>query len=203
MNLKASALALAIAGVTFVSPALAAKPPSSITPATTCTATMATAVTGVGLTVLDCSGFYFGNLNNNADFPDVKTLLEGTDGAGPLGEFPNIAIGTSIIDQVDTSAGPVSFRDGLNQTITLLGKTVVGVHWGGNDTAFYLLDITSPTTSIGVALYNPKLGTEQGGLSNVALYSTTPVPEPETYALMLFGLTVVGVAARRRKFAAA
>ncbi len=38
-----------------------------------------------------------------------------------------------------------------------------------------------------------------GGLYNVTSTVTTPVPEPETYALMLAGLGVIGFVARRRR----
>ena len=38
-----------------------------------------------------------------------------------------------------------------------------------------------------------------GSFSVDVSLSVSPVPEPETYALMLFGLAVVGAAARRRK----
>jgi len=34
---------------------------------------------------------------------------------------------------------------------------------------------------------------------STVLYSLAPVPEPETYALMLAGLGLVGFMARRRK----
>lgn len=37
-------------------------------------------------------------------------------------------------------------------------------------------------------------------IDNVSLVATAPVPEPETYAMMLAGLGAVGFMARRRKF---
>jgi hypothetical protein len=52
-------------------------------------------------------------------------------------------------------------------------------------------------TGLTFAVPNPDLGT--GGLSNVALYATQPVPEPETYAMMLAGLAALGFVARRRR----
>ena len=45
---------------------------AAITPVSSCSFSD---VFGAGVTVTDCSGYYTGNLNNNADFPDVKTLL--------------------------------------------------------------------------------------------------------------------------------
>jgi hypothetical protein len=41
--------------------------------------------------------------------------------------------------------------------------------------------------------------TKKANIDNVSLLATAPVPEPETYALMLAGLGVVGFAARRRR----
>ncbi len=38
-----------------------------------------------------------------------------------------------------------------------------------------------------------------GSLDNVRLTATSPVPEPETYAMMLAGLGLLGFAARRKK----
>jgi len=37
------------------------------------------------------------------------------------------------------------------------------------------------------------------GLRNVSFMPPTPVPEPETYAMMLVGLGLIGAVARRRR----
>lgn len=175
--------------------------------ASSCSASMGMVFSGAGVSVLDCSGFYAGNLNSGADFPGVQTLLQGADGAGPLGDFPGIAITGRNQIEFQNSVGvhgfkTASFQDGT-QAITLGGKTVIGIHWGGNDTAFYLLNLSTPLTSLGLKATNPL--NDQTGISNAALYYTqgqagitTAVPEPQTYAMLLAGLAALGFVARRR-----
>lgn len=181
MKFKSSLTALAIAAG-----ALASAPASAaITPANTCSFSD---VSGAGITVTDCSGYYVGNLNNAANFPDVKTLLQT--------EFSGIALGSGIVEQANVSSG-----SGFNFAESVHGDTVIGVHWGGGkgggDTSFYRMTIGAGFTGFDIVDTNPNRG--KGGISNVALYSTTPVPEPSTYALALAGLGVVALVARRRR----
>jgi hypothetical protein len=181
MIAKLTSVAVATAAFALSAPAFAAIPPAN-----TCSFSD---VSGTGVTVTDCSGYYIGNLNNAADFPDVKVLLQV--------EFPGITLGTAILEQDNIGTGT-----DFNFTLPVAGDTVFGVHWGGGrgggDTAFYRVTVDSGFTGFDIVSMNPARG--RGTISNVALYSTTPaVPEPETYALMLAGLAAVGFAARRRK----
>ena len=43
------------------------------------------------------------------------------------------------------------------------------------------------------------LATANEGSGTTSLFSITPVPEPETYAMLLAGLSLIGLAARRRR----
>jgi hypothetical protein len=177
---KFTAAALALAAVAVSDPALAAPPSSTLM---TCSSAD---VSGIGVTFLDCAGLYTGNLVAE-DGPKLAEAL------GIIStEFGVTA--TSVLDKVDTGSSPVTFA------IPLSGKTVVGVHWGLVGTGFYYLDIAGPITQLNIATTFPG-ATNGGGLSNAGIYSTTPVPEPETYALLLAGLGIVGFMARRRKSA--
>lgn len=73
-------------------------------------------------------------------------------------------------------------------TLTQSGSTVTGVEGNG------LLQFQGTFSSISFVAPNFEYyyGATVGGL-------TTAVPEPETYAMMLFGLGVMGVVARRRR----
>jgi len=59
----------------------------------------------------------------------------------------------------------------------------------------------SPTEDISGRVFNNGLSSQQvGNRNNPGVWSTTaPVPEPETYAMMLAGLGLLGFVARRRK----
>lgn len=181
MKMKHSTVAFAAAAAFFASPALAV-----IAPANTCSFAD---VSGDGVTVTACSGYYTGNLNNGADFADVKVLLEAEFNPPPL------SLGAGIIEQVNVGSGA-----GFNFATPVSGDTVIGVHWGGGagggESAFYRITVGAGFTGFDIVDTNPTR--TSGGISNVALYATT-VPEPESYALLLAGLGAVGFMARRRK----
>ena len=88
MNPRLTLLAPAVAVATLPLSALA------ITPASSCSFAD---VSGVGVTVTDCIGYYTGNLDNAADFAAVKSLL--------LTELPGAVLGSAILEQDPVSSG--------------------------------------------------------------------------------------------------
>ena len=91
------------------------------------------------------------------------------------------------------SADGVNFGSSLLRTFSTAEQTP-----GGDDTpvSYNLLASAGSGRYVEVTLTTP---VRWIALSEVEFYGTaTPVPEPETYALMLAGLGLVGFAARRR-----
>ena len=143
-----------------------------------------------GVTVSHCAGFIPGNLINSspADTATVAGLL--------ATEFSLFGQSGAPITSFNVAVDPVSHITTYDFPQLLTGNVIVGLHFGngqggpGNATAFYAFNAGSGVD---------KFYTTLQATSNTGLYLTAPVPEPETYAMMLAGLGLVGVIARRRK----
>ena len=139
-----------------------------------------------GASFISCAGYYAGNLisNNPTDLGYVDQILAslGLPGTG----------GTWL-----EKLTPLSGATSINFSTPLNGITYIGIHRGGggtgeNGTAFYKID-AGVGTNLDVITYNLTAS------SNAALYATAPVPEPETYGMLMAGLGLVGWMARRRQ----
>lgn len=158
-----------------------------------------------GLTSPDaaaCAGYYTGNLLNGsaADIQNQKdalALLGFTWG----GDWTALESSTSpdlVLTKEDVGGGLSGpNKDQLNFGTTLSGLTIIGAHFGnvygdaGNVSVFWLFNLLTPTDHITLD--------HKEGWSNAALYTTgqRAVPEPATWAMMLFGMGAAGVAMRR------
>jgi len=142
-----------------------------------------------------CIGFISGNLNGNK-----PSLTEINDNLGAWGVHLTAPVAsTSMLSGLTGNT--------INFSQQLYGDTIVSIHYGNvtdvlghklnNVTAFYRFDAGQ---GAGVDSFT----TAFNSLSNATLYSTgkapvLAVPEAETYAMMIAGLALMGVVARRRK----
>lgn len=170
-----------------------------------------------------CQGYYGGNLLSNIGVGDainsttnseiyniINLLLTGTPSTSDDKPTSNTSAYTGNYASVDFSkvlaygdnyqSGPITFSP-----FVMNGLTVIGAHFGNNTdsiyntvTAFWLVNITSPTSAITLLDANGNVTTK--GTSNAAVFATqSAVPEPATWALMLLGFGGMGVAMRRRR----
>lgn len=185
MKIRSSLAIVALASA-VASPAFAAPPPPLGTPVLpSCSSGD---LTGSGFSFVSCVGYLSGNLvsGNPSAQPFVVSSLA-TLGLTSTGSY---------FEKLDSLSGTT-----IDFSTPLTGLVYLGIHRGGagngsQGTAFYELSVTS----------NPVFTFTPGGLSNAALYGndggippTSVVPEPESYALMLAGLGVVGFMGARRK----
>ena len=146
----------------------------------------------------DGSGFFgdaFADNNSGASFTDRFTFTVPTAQAGSPGSIVN-AIVSSISGTADT---------GLDITgLSLYSATGNTLVTAGNALQSGAIDVWTVTSSgLDAGSYylqvSGNLNSNQSAAFGGAVSLTTPVPEPETYGLMLGGLGVLGFLARRRR----
>ena len=131
------------------------------------------------------------------------------------GSFPGTVPGDlTDLYYINTATDTLEFAGSAfnNPTITTVGAlnlpfdvlSANGFEIVGSNVAFAALNLDDGTGasglySINLATGNAALRGNYNGTLNGLAFTTAPVPEPETYALMLAGLAVVGYVGRRRQ----
>ncbi|MGX7953623.1 PEPxxWA-CTERM sorting domain-containing protein [Tsuneonella sp. HG249] len=139
------------------------------------------------VSIISCAGGYDGNL-----LQDTLTDPIGIAAVQALGG-PNTGIFVEPkLDGLNAN-GTINFNSFLN------GLTVFGIHTGKagdpNGNATYFFSFNASNTD--VIQITGRAGANNSGLSNAALLATTSaVPEPATWALMLLGFGLIGGAMR-------
>jgi len=152
-----------------------------------------------------CVGYVGGNLitggtgsaTTSAQQTLINQLLNGPATSGTPAYNPPYALNTgTVLGSLVNLNGTASLNF---SSLTLSGLTVLGAHFGNNIdsdvnnvTAFWLFNFSAPTNIITLA--------DGRGSSNAQIFATSSaVPEPSTWALMLLGFGGMGVAMRRRR----
>jgi hypothetical protein len=152
-----------------------------------------------------CAGYYTGNILNGspADILNQQNAIASLPGTFTWdGNWGGVGGLSALGDVITSLSGPNSDRLDFGQT--LFGQVIIGAHYGnvpgpqGNVSVFWLFNLTTPTNFITL--------TDTHGWSNSALYTTgqshddhPSVPEPATWAMMLFGFGAIGVSMRRSR----
>jgi len=155
------------------------------------------------LGIIDADAGGTGNIANEPSGQTAMFFLDASNSV--LNAAAGFNTGFSFFYSSATAAS-VNVWSGLNATGLLLGTLNLTAQYNGNNC------VGDPTggfcnwTAVGVGFSGTAMSIDFGGTADYTAFdditfgSVTPgVPEPETYALMLAGLGIVGYMARRRK----
>ena len=175
---------------------------ASATPAPTPTPANDPCSTNFVVGAIACQGYYGSNLltggqgsaTTATELADIALLLNGT---ASTADTPYSIPDSTVLAALSNLNGSAT----MNFGITLSGLTILGAHFGNNIdsdannvTAFWLVDLGNTSTNT-LSFINGQ------GSSNAQIFGTggTHLPEPGTWAMMLFGFGAIGVSMRRSR----
>jgi choice-of-anchor C domain-containing protein len=134
----------------------------------------------------------YGSIGVNSTSVDML----GTPGPGILSQSFDYAANTTYTLSFDVSRNPNGSYTALNVNVNGIDNLYVGT---STPTTYTFNFTTGATAGSQLLTFSSVGGDRYSGavLDNVKL--TAAVPEPETYAMLLGGLALVGFAARRKK----
>lgn len=183
---------LAWAGAGLLAAALAAPAQAALNPTPAMCDGQGTGMTGL-TGYLDCSGSWSGNNMNQSG--DVAAQIQADWGLTGL-------VATDVTGGNNASTGTLTFASQTGPFVLALkaGDAFSLYEFSGAGVQGGISSISYDTLGVGfTSPGNDKLHFGQG-LSHATLYSAAaPVPEPETYTLLLAGLMAMGFVARRRR----
>jgi hypothetical protein len=137
---------------------------------------------------------YFTSLLAQPSKPGGQWNKWSTDGADPLRFYDNPRTGHFGANDDPTLADLTSGSVTFDPTTTPVSRD-----YRYEEILYFSLGTGSAWSSTFTGLVDGLSITARGATVNLDLEAVAAIPEPETYALMLAGLAVVGAAARRRK----
>lgn len=149
------------------------------------------------LQALSTFGSLFGNANAS-----IGGVVFNTPNAAPVVDSVQLANGTWGVGSIWHL--PYSFQLGgiaFDFTEALTGNGSADSHLSSGERVVWQTTFAQPTTFAAppFALKVFGIGTNDGAYAFYAPTSVSPIPEPETYCMLLAGLGILGFAARRRK----
>ncbi|GAA4016081.1 hypothetical protein GCM10022212_08920 [Actimicrobium antarcticum] len=141
--------------------------------------------------------------------PTMAQSVFSYDGANPPGNQSPAAIRTMVSTQFglpSTGVGSLlassAFGDISTGTFTIASSyDYLAIHYGKGELLFHWTDPIAANTSFTIEGLPRGISNYRAFSSTVELLPIPAVPEPETYGMLLAGLGLLGVVARRRKSA--
>ena len=131
----------------------------------------------------------------------IHRLVFNTNNVDPVANSVRLASGSWGVNRIyylpsNTLLGGVTFdfMEGWGNSSTSAGSLLTS-----NERVVWETTFASPTSFVAPPFALKVYGLGNSGTGHAWYVPATPIPEPETYAMLLAGLGVLGFAARRRK----